>query len=81
MFNEMVENSCIMVKNCVKTKILLKELSTKWINSQINYRHDTYFDFKVGYVIKKNTLPSHSILLHKMCLLITRELVWLPTSF
>jgi hypothetical protein len=81
MFIKMVENSCIMVKNCVKTKVLLKELTTKWINSQINYRHDTYFDFKVDDVIKKKALPSHSILLHKMCLLITCELVWLPTSF
>ncbi len=70
-----------MVKICVKTKVLLKELITKWINSQINSRHDTYFDFKANDIIKKNTLPSHSILLHKMCLLITRKLVWLPTSF
>ncbi len=43
-----------MVKNCVKTKVLLKELITKWINSQINYRHDTYFDFKVDDNQKEN---------------------------
>jgi hypothetical protein len=52
-----------MVKNCVKTKVLLKELITKWINSQINYRHDTYFDFKVDDVIKKEhfTFPFNII--------------------